>query len=139
ALWRQHWAPPGRDERGLRVFSKSVSIVLHLLFLVALSLLMHARFMLAPAPDAQRGEHVIEVEFIGSGTPEEDGGGAPPETATAVTEAEPVEEPVPQPLPQPVAEPQPPEPQPAPEAVAQAEPEPEPPVERPPPSEQPLV
>ena len=141
ALWRQQWAPPGRDERGLRVFSKSVSIVLHLLFLIALSLLMHARFMLAPAPDAQRGEHVIEVEFIGSGTPEEDGGGAPPETATAVTEAEPVEEPVPQPLPQPVAEPQPPESQPAPEAVAQAEPEPEPepPVELPPPAEQPLV
>ena len=75
AQWRQQWEPPSRDERGMRVVSRTLSILLHALFLVALSVLMHARFMLDATPEAQRGEHVIEVEFIGTGTPEEDGGG----------------------------------------------------------------
>src|SRR5690606_3747941 len=79
ALWRQQWEPPSRDERGLRVVSRSLSILLHLGLLVLMSWLMHARFMAAPPPDAQRGEHVTEVVFIGSGTPEDEGGGAPPE------------------------------------------------------------
>ena len=135
ALWRQQWEPPRRDERRLRVSSRTASILLHLLFLVALSLLMHARFMLAPAPDAQRGEHVIEVEYIGSGTPEEEGGGAPPEPVVAETEAEPVDEPVSEPVPPS----QPPAPRPAPETAAVTEPSPEPPVDTSPPVDQPLV
>src|SRR5690606_39527665 len=86
ALWRQQWDPPGRDERGLHAFARTTSILLHLLFLVIMSWLMHARFMLAQTADAQRGEHVIQVEFIGSGTPEEEGGGAPAEPEVAATE-----------------------------------------------------
>ena len=86
ALWRQQWDPPSRDERGLRAFSRTLSILLHVVFLVIMSWLMHARFMLAPPADAQRGEHVIEVEFIGSGTPEEEGGGAPAEPVAVAVE-----------------------------------------------------
>lgn len=134
SLWRQQWEPPGRDERGLRIASRTLSILLHLLFLAVLSLLMHARFMLAPA-DAQRGEHVIEVEFIGSGTPEEDGGGAPPEPVASGTAAEPPGEPASAAVPAPP----PPEPRPVPEPVAEAAPSPEPPADTPPPAEQPLA
>lgn len=135
ALWRQQWEPPRRDERGLRVFSRSLSIFLHLLFLVALSILMHARFM-APAPGAQRGEHVIEVEFIGSGTPEEEGGGAPPEEVVA--ESPEPEDDAPQAA---ATTPQPLETQPAPQPVAEVSEEPpeEPPAPAQPPQEQPLV
>ena len=123
ALWRQQWDPPSQDERGLRVFSRAVSILLHLLFLVIMSWLMHARFMLDAPADAQRGEHVIEVEFIGSGTPEEEGGGAPAEPEVVATETPTPPEAA---APEPQSEPRDVEPQPSPVAAAPTEPEPEP-------------
>ena len=143
ALWRQQWEPPSRDERGLRVVSRSLSVLLHLGLLVIMSWLMHARFMAAPPPDAQRGEHVTEVVFIGRGTPEEEGGGAPPEPLPEpVAQAETPAPPEPA-LPTPIPE-QDPDPLPEPEPVADAESEPEPepePAPLPPESqpEQPLV
>lgn len=134
SLWRQQWEPPRRDERGLRISARAASLLLHLGLALALSWLMHARFVLMPPSDAQRGEHVIEVEFIGRGTPEEDGGGAPPDPATVGSEPLPVVEPVPSPSAvAPLSEPQP-----AAQATVEAEPLPEPPVPVPAPVEQPL-
>ncbi|AOH36915.1 hypothetical protein BGP89_11570 [Luteimonas sp. JM171] len=133
AMWRQQWDPPSPDERGLRIASRTLSILLHLAFVVIMSWLMYTRFLLATPPDAQRGEHVIEVEFIGSGTPEEEGGGTPAEPDPVAAAEPPAEaEPLP-PLPEPEPEAAAPPPTVAatesdlmPEPVAAAEPEPEP-------------
>lgn len=120
ALWRQQWDPPGRDERGLRAIARTTSILLHLLFLVIMSWLMHARFMLAQTADAQRGEHVIQVEFIGEGTDGEEGGGTPADAEPTTTAAESRPSPGPE-LPSPTPGTT------APAPVAASGPEPEPP------------
>ncbi|MEZ0469985.1 hypothetical protein [Luteimonas salinilitoris] len=132
ALWRQQWHPASEDERWLRVSATVLSLVLHIVFVVLLVWLMHARFMLMPQP-AQRGEHVVEVEFIGEGTPEEEGGG-PPQNAQVVEDAEraaspaPVEPPPPRPSSEPLLPP-----------PSVTRPEPTPPLPSPPPVEQPLA
>lgn len=93
-LWRQDWEPPSRDERWMRVASTSGSLLLHMLLALALSWLMLHRFHFPPpAADARDGEeHVLQVEYIGEGTPVDAGGGAqdaptgqdaPPARATA--------------------------------------------------------
>ena len=77
-LWRQEWQPASRDERWTRVIATSGSLLLHLLFAAALVWLMLARFhFAAPPEDARDGEeHVLQVEYIGEGTPDDSGGGA---------------------------------------------------------------
>ncbi|MGY0652669.1 hypothetical protein ACW7GZ_12590 [Luteimonas sp. A537] len=77
-LWRQEWQPASRDERWTRIAATSGSLLLHLLFAVALVWLMLARFhFAAPLEDARDGEeHVLQVEYIGEGTPDDTGGGA---------------------------------------------------------------
>ncbi|MCD9030281.1 hypothetical protein LDO32_00835 [Luteimonas sp. Y-2-2-4F] len=130
SLWRQQWEPDRRDERGLRAVSSAGSGALHLLFLLALAWLMVVPPYRAPAqagPDA-----AVEVTWIGEGTPEDAGGGAPSGDAAAEPSAEPAPSappPAAPPAPAPATVSRPPEPQPAPE------PEPVPPA-RP---EQPLV
>lgn len=88
-FWRQDWQPASRDERWMRVAATSASLLLHLLFMVTLALLMFTRFHFpAAAEDARDGEeHVLQVEYIGQGTPEDAGGGAP--AAPVDTPAEP--------------------------------------------------
>lgn len=117
AAWRPQWEPNSPDERGMRVLAQALSILFHLFLLVVLAWLMHTRFLIAPSPaDARRGEHVIEVEFIGLGTPEEEGGDAVPvpivgeevedveQVAPPVVQPPPAET-VPRPEPEPPAEP----------------------------------
>ncbi|MGY1529765.1 hypothetical protein [Luteimonas sp. A649] len=79
SLWRQDWQPASRDERWTRIASMSASLLLHLLFVVALAWLMFTTFHFPGAvEDARDGEqHVLQVEYIGEGTPAESGGGAP--------------------------------------------------------------
>src|SRR5690606_32713740 len=74
----QEWQPASRDERWTRVIATSGSLLLHLLFAAALVWLMLARFhFAAPPEDARDGEeHVLQVEYIGEGTPDDSGGGA---------------------------------------------------------------
>jgi hypothetical protein len=110
SLWRQEWHPASRDERGVRIFATVVSLLLHVVFSVVLVWLMYARFMAFAPSEAPRGEDVVQVEFIGEGTPEDEGGGpAQGETpqpvagsASASTQSsnEPVTQPVPE-LPEP--------------------------------------
>lgn len=139
-LWRQEWEPAGRDERGVRIAAMVATLLLHLFFAIALIWLMYARFMgTAPAEEARAGdEHVVQVEFIGEGTPEEDGGGAPQreereqETAAAAPGTPQPEAATPQP-----AQPTPPAPaeEPTPSVATDEPPQPQPPAE---PAAQPL-
>ncbi|KAB8189106.1 hypothetical protein FKV24_009535, partial [Lysobacter maris] len=89
SVWRQHWHPPEPQERGLRWLAGILSAVIHLLLGIALLWLLFAAPRFAAAPP--EGETVVQVEYIGQGTPEEVGGGpAPP----APTEPETAETPV---------------------------------------------
>ncbi|MEN1940365.1 hypothetical protein WCE39_04590 [Luteimonas sp. MJ174] len=77
-LWRQDWQPASRDERWTRIAATSGSLLLHLLFVVALVWLMFASFHVpGSVDDAREGqEHVLQVEYIGENAPVEAGGGA---------------------------------------------------------------
>lgn len=127
ALWRQDWHPASRDERWMRIAATSGSLLLHLLFALALVWLMLSRFWFPDreAPPREGEEHVLQVEYIGEGTPfDAEGGGAPeapersPEAAAAsaarqapepvAAQPEPVPEPALQPAPQPPQEVAPP-------------------------------
>ncbi len=81
-LWRQQWQPPEREDRKARWFSGAVAALWHVLFAAMLLWLMYLQYVnVSPPP---RGEDVVQVEFIGVGTPEEIGGGlAPAETSDA--------------------------------------------------------
>ncbi|CAN5695529.1 transmembrane repetitive protein [soil metagenome] len=77
SLWRQEWQPAAREDRGVRVFASTASLLLHVVLAVLLVWLMDARFLLVAPADAPLGDAVVQVEFIGAGTPEDSGGGAP--------------------------------------------------------------
>lgn len=78
ALWRllarQQWEPALSDQRGMRRIAAVLSAALHLAF--AMLLLWLAVVMVDPAPqrESEDGE-VVQVEYIGTGTPEDAGGG----------------------------------------------------------------
>ncbi|WP_269790761.1 hypothetical protein [Stenotrophomonas sp. Iso1] len=73
-LW-QGGDPPPRDQRVMRWFAAFFSAALHLLFAL---LLVWVALIRSPAPEqsAEEGERV-QIEYIGRGTPDEEGGGAP--------------------------------------------------------------
>ncbi|WP_242107429.1 hypothetical protein [Luteimonas aquatica] len=94
-LWRQQWQPGSEDERGLRVFASVVTLLVHLFFALSLLYLAYVRFMALPEQEAAREgeEDVIQVEYIGTGTPQSQGGGAAqgeptPERAPSAAPAE---------------------------------------------------
>ena len=72
-LWRQQWQAPERELRGQHWLAVAASALLHLCF--AFLLVWIAYIQLLARPPASGGE-VVQVEFIGRGTPEEQGGGA---------------------------------------------------------------
>jgi hypothetical protein len=115
-LWRQQWQPRAREERGQHWLAVATSTGIHLCF--ALLLLWLGYVQLMARPPAAEGD-VVQVEFVGRGTPEEEGGGAPA-----------AEQPLPQPTePAPAAAAAAPSAAPAaaePERVAEAAPSPEP-------------
>ncbi|KRG65096.1 hypothetical protein ABB26_04540 [Stenotrophomonas humi] len=73
-LW-QGGDPPPRDQRVMRWIAAFFSAALHLLFAL---LLVWVALIRSPSPEqsAEEGERV-QVEYIGRGTPDEEGGGAP--------------------------------------------------------------
>ena len=75
ALWRQQWLPASRDERAQRIAAFAIALLLQVFFSILLLWLAYARF--GGEPPARQGEDVVQVEFIGEGTPREQGGGAP--------------------------------------------------------------
>ncbi len=128
-LWRQHWEPAPDDERGTRRLSGAVSGVLHLLGLFLLGWLL----IVPPwaGPSQVGDDSVIEVTWIGEGTPRDEGAG-PPASADAEDTSEPQRSSS-APPPPPTARPEP-----AAASVAQESP---PPTPQPAPAvaEQPLV
>lgn len=89
-LWRQQWQPPEREERRVRLLAIAITIVVHVFLLLILLWLAYVRFTAVPAP---QGEEVFQVEYVGEGTPEVQGGG-PPAGATvkpAITTAAPAQ------------------------------------------------
>ena len=72
-LWRQQWHPASEDQRRYRIVALVVTLVVHVVFFILLLWLAYVRFSAVPPPP---GEDVIQVEFIGEGTPDSPGGGA---------------------------------------------------------------
>lgn len=90
------WEHDPRDERGLRIVSLVMTLLIQLTWLGLLLLLMQARFLAVTDAAAQGDEHVVEAVFIGDGTPRDAGGGAgeqapAPPTPTAAVPAPPAE------------------------------------------------
>ncbi|WP_226468216.1 hypothetical protein [Luteimonas panaciterrae] len=93
-LWRQQWHPASEDDRGVRITASVITLLVHLFFAACLIYLAYVRFMALPTEAAREGEEVIQVEYIGTGTPEEQGGGSPQgepnqEPAPSAAQAEP--------------------------------------------------
>lgn len=80
SLLYQGWGPPLREERGQRWLAGTVSVLMHLLFVLLLVWVAVVR--LPPPPLGASDSSRVQVEFIGQGTPEEEGGG-PPDAAAA--------------------------------------------------------
>jgi hypothetical protein len=78
-LWRQQWQAPEREDRRVRMAALVITLVVHVLLMIVLLWLAYVRFTARPAPE---GEEVVQVEFIGQGTPEDQGGGPPAAKAT---------------------------------------------------------
>jgi hypothetical protein len=72
-LWRQQWHPASRDERGWRWTAGGVSFVWHVVVMALFLWITALRILPPPEPDA-----AVQVEYIGVGTPREQGGGEPP-------------------------------------------------------------
>ncbi|MDQ2701882.1 MAG: hypothetical protein M3Y70_03520 [Pseudomonadota bacterium] len=129
-LWRQQWQPAGEDERWLRIVAFAVSAFMQLVFAIFVLWLAYARY--GGAPPVPPGEDVVQVEFIGEGTPEEQGGGEPegprpdPEPARSAAAGAPAQAPSSAaPATQPEPQPQPPAPAAAPVAVTVPVPQPD--------------
>ncbi|HSR65573.1 MAG TPA: hypothetical protein VLM17_08250, partial [Xanthomonadaceae bacterium] len=70
-LWRQQWHGPAPEERRERVLAMAITLVVHLVLVILLLWIAFVRYTGAPPP---RGEEVVQVEFIGQGTPDRTGG-----------------------------------------------------------------
>ncbi|MCY7312528.1 MAG: hypothetical protein LH491_02610 [Pseudoxanthomonas sp.] len=84
ALFYHGFEPPLREERGLRWFAGATSFLMHLMFLLLLVLLALVRVPPLPAPEQSSR---VQVEFIGEGTPEDQGGGLPDDAAAVAQPA----------------------------------------------------
>ena len=131
ALLRPRWHASDAEPRRDRILAMAGTVGLHLFLLLLFAWLDALRSLAPPAPAGE--DHVVQVEYIGEGTPEETGGGAseqaaappqpqpsPPEAASAPSPAAAAATPPPEPAP-----PQP-EPEPVPAPLPQPEPSPQP-------------
>src|SRR5690606_36367827 len=89
-LWRQDWREGPIVDRRTRRLSMGTSVLLHVLWLQLMILFMVGRFPSDEEEAERLGEDITQVEFIGEGTPQEEGGGAQqaelPEPAVAASE-----------------------------------------------------
>lgn len=75
SLWRQQWHPASRDERVWRWAAGGTSFVWHVVLILLILWVTALHFL--PPPPATEGE-AVQVEFIGVGMPDEQGGGEAP-------------------------------------------------------------
>jgi hypothetical protein len=85
-LLRQQWGPAPADQRRTRRVAAGFSALLHLCFAALLLWVGFVRVGDAPPDTAQAGE-AIQVEFIGEGTPVDEGGAPAPGQADAPASA----------------------------------------------------
>ena len=78
--------PPPRDQRGMRWFAGFFSAGLHVLFALLLLWVALVRSNV-PEQNAEQGERV-QVAYVGRGTPDDEGGGAPKDAEAAGAQAE---------------------------------------------------
>ncbi|MFC5568858.1 hypothetical protein ACFPN1_02105 [Lysobacter yangpyeongensis] len=78
-LWRQDWHAPEPEDRKVRWFAGAFSAVWHLVFGILLLWFWYTQSLYLEEATKRRGEEVVQIEFIGRGTPEEAGGGQAPE------------------------------------------------------------
>ncbi len=76
-LLRQQWGPAPADQRRTRRAAAGFSALLHLCFALLLLWVGFVRVGDAP-PEAQQAGEAVQVEFIGEGTPVDEGGAAAP-------------------------------------------------------------
>lgn len=67
-LWRQQWQPPGREDRRLRIAACAITFLVHVVLLLILLWLASIRLV---GTQAAQGEQVVQVEYVGAGTPEQ--------------------------------------------------------------------
>jgi hypothetical protein len=82
-LWRQQWQPPAREDRRVRMAALVITLILHVLFSAILLWLAYARFTAEPAAT---GEEIVQVQYIGEGTPDEAAGGPAADTSELATQ-----------------------------------------------------
>ncbi len=138
ALWRQQWHPASEDGDGrVRFIASVVTLVAHLFLAVFLLYVAQVRLIGVPE-QASAGEDVIQVEYIGDGTPDESGGGPSQGEAAAQETPAPAADAAAASTPdRATAQPSEPSPPPAATDVAAQPPQPSPPAPAPP-VEQPL-
>ncbi|WP_238390269.1 hypothetical protein [Pseudoxanthomonas daejeonensis] len=87
SLFHQGWLPPPRDERPLRWFSGTGSLVLHVLFIAALAWMAYLQSLLPPPPpEAGGGGERVAIGFIGAGDPGTPQSEAPAASSSATGE-----------------------------------------------------
>jgi len=86
SLARQQWEPAPQDQRGIRRIAVLSSGVLHLLFALMLLWVGYVAIGDAPPEAREAGESLL-VEYIGTGTPAENGGAPAPGETDAPTAA----------------------------------------------------
>jgi hypothetical protein len=74
-LWRQDWHAPEPEDRKLRWFAGAFTAVWHVVFGILLLWFWYTQMLYVEEASKRRGEEVVQIEFIGRGTPEEVGGG----------------------------------------------------------------
>ncbi len=87
SLFRNRWDSEDDGNRRLRIGSAIASLVINLFFAAMLLWLMYLRFMARPP---QEEELAMQVQLIGQGAPDEEGGGTPqPQPEITVARASP--------------------------------------------------
>jgi len=89
ALWRQQWNPAEPEDRGVRWLAGSISALCHLLLAAILLWLMYVSLFDAAHAPPKGEELVVQIEYIGEGTPEQAGGGDEPAPARPTTDPAP--------------------------------------------------
>lgn len=85
-LWRQEWHAPEPEDRKVRWFASAFTAVWHLVFGILMLWFWYIQSAYIEEATKRRGEDVVQIQFIGRGTPEEVGGG---EQQEPVQEVEP--------------------------------------------------
>lgn len=89
AQWRQDWHRPEPEDRHIRWIAGTIAVGWHVFLAAMLMWLMYLQYLFPAHPPRKGEQDVVQVEFIGAGTPEQVGGGAPTVPAAQAAPARP--------------------------------------------------